>query len=146
MVSSLYISIHPLDTMILVTDAAAEHLSDLLKAKDFSPEEKGLRLFVEKGGCAGMSYAMQIGSLSDGDEVVEKNGVRVFVDSESLEYLKGCSLDYVDALNDSGFKIENPNAARSCGCGTSFEPTKADAEPTYDPETMDGEVCGGNAK
>lgn len=132
--------------MILVTDAAAEHLAGLLKAKDFSPEEKGLRLFVEKGGCAGMSYAMQIDSRSDGDEVVEKNGVRVFVDEESLEFLKGCSLDYVDALNDSGFKIENPNAARSCGCGTSFEPAKADAEPAYDPETMDGEVCGGNAK
>ena len=101
--------------MIQVTDAAAGHLLDLLKAKDFSPEEKGLRLFVEKGGCAGMSYAMKIAAASPGDDVIEKNGVKVFVDGESLEYLDGCQLDYVEALNDSGFKIENPNAARSCG-------------------------------
>jgi iron-sulfur cluster assembly protein len=130
--------------MIDVTDSAASHLLALLREKDFSPEEKGLRLFVEKGGCAGMSYAMQIGAASPGDEVIEKNGVRVFVDPESLEYLDGCHLDYVDALNDAGFKIENPNAARSCGCGTSFEPAREGEEPDYDPETMDGEVCGGS--
>ncbi|MCH1407562.1 MAG: iron-sulfur cluster assembly accessory protein [Verrucomicrobiales bacterium] len=128
--------------MITVTDSAANHLRSLLEEKDFSPKERGLRLFVEKGGCAGMSYAMKIDALVDGDEVIEKNGVRVFVDPESGEYLKGIQLDYVDALNDSGFKIENPNAARSCGCGTSFEPTKEGQEPEYDPETMDGEVCG----
>lgn len=130
--------------MITVTDSAASHLRSLLEEKDFSPEEKGLRLFVEKGGCAGMSYAMKIDAIADEDEVVEKNGVRVLVDPESGEYLKGIQLDYVDALNDSGFKIENPNAARSCGCGTSFEPTKEGKEPKYDPETMDGEVCGGS--
>lgn len=129
--------------MIEVTESAAEHLSDLLEEKNFSPDEKGLRLFVERGGCAGMQYAMQIGAASEGDTTIEKDGVRVFVDKESLEFLDGCRLDYVDALNDSGFKIENPNAARSCGCGTSFEPTKADKKPEYDPETMDGEVCGG---
>jgi iron-sulfur cluster assembly protein len=130
--------------MIEVTDSAASHLLSLLEEKDFSPEEKGLRLFVEKGGCAGMSYAMQIAAGNPDDEVIEKNGVKVFVDRESLEFLDGCHLDYVDALNDSGFKIENPNAARSCGCGTSFEPAREGAEPEYDPETMDGEVCGGS--
>lgn len=130
--------------MIQVTDSAAEHLLSLLEEKDFSPEEKGLRLFVEKGGCAGMSYAMQIGAQNEGDLVIEKGNARVFVDQESLAYLDGCHLDYIDALNDSGFKIENPNAARSCGCGTSFEPASEDKDPEYDPETMDGEVCGGN--
>ncbi|MCG8598731.1 MAG: iron-sulfur cluster assembly accessory protein [Verrucomicrobiales bacterium] len=130
--------------MITVTDSAASHLRSLLEEKDFSPEEKGLRLFVEKGGCAGMSYAMKIDAIAEEDEVIEKNGVRVLVDPESGEYLKGIQLDYVDALNDSGFKIENPNAARSCGCGTSFEPTREGKEPEYDPETMDGEVCGGS--
>lgn len=130
--------------MIQVTDTAAEHLLALLEEKGFSPEEKGLRLFVEKGGCAGMSYAMQIGAAAEGDEVIENGRARVFVDPESLSYLDGCHLDYVDALNDAGFKIENPNAARSCGCGTSFEPARAGVEPQYDPETMDGEVCGGS--
>ncbi|MEM6916078.1 MAG: iron-sulfur cluster assembly accessory protein [Verrucomicrobiota bacterium] len=129
--------------MIQVTDSAAQHLLSLLEEKDFSPEEKGLRLFVERGGCAGMSYAMQIGAKNEGDLVVEIGGARFFVDEESLPFLDGCHLYYVDALNDSGFKIENPNAARSCGCGTSFEPASADKEPEYDPETMDGEVCGG---
>lgn len=130
--------------MIQVTDSAAQHLLSLLEEKDFSPAEKGLRLLVEKGGCAGMSYSMQIGAEAEGDLVVENQGARVFVDEESLKYLDGCHLDYVDALNDSGFKIENPNAARSCGCGTSFEPASTEKAPEYDPETMDGEVCGGN--
>lgn len=129
--------------MIHLTDAAAAHLLDLLEEKDFSPAEKGLRLFVERGGCAGMSYAMKIGAPETGDQVFENGTARVFVDEESLKYLDGCQLDYVDALNDAGFKIENPNAARSCGCGTSFEPAKAGEAPAYDPATMDGEVCGG---
>jgi iron-sulfur cluster assembly protein len=129
--------------MIQVTNSAATHLLALIKEKGFSPEEGGLRLYVEKGGCAGMQYAMKVGEKESTDAVVEKNGARVFVDQESREYLDHCQLDYVDSLNDSGFKIENPNAARSCGCGTSFEPTKAGAEPEYDPAKMDGEVCGG---
>lgn len=128
--------------MIVVTEAAAKHLLDLLEEKDFSPAEKGLRLFVEKGGCAGMSYAMKVDALAEGDTIFTRGEARVFVDAESLVYLDGCHLDYVDALNDAGFKIENPNAARSCGCGTSFEPARKDAAPAYDAATMDGEVCG----
>lgn len=131
--------------MIQLTDAAAGHLLDLLEEKACSPAEKGLRLFVEKGGCAGMSYSMKIGDPAEGDAVFEHKGARIFVDAGSLEYLDGCRLDYVDALNDAGFKIENPNAARSCGCGTSFEPARAGAEPVYDPATMDGGVCGGKS-
>lgn len=129
--------------MIQVTDAAAGHLLDLLEEKGVSPEGSGLRLYVERGGCAGMSYAMKIAELEDGDAVFQNRDARVFVDAESLKYLDGCRLDYVDALNDAGFKIENPNAARSCGCGTSFEPTTSGEAPSYDPATMDGAVCGG---
>jgi iron-sulfur cluster assembly accessory protein len=128
--------------MIVVTESAAKHLLDLLEEKDFSPAGRGLRLFVEKGGCAGMSYAMKIDAPAEGDTVYPCGEARVFVDPESLVYLDGCHLDYVDALNDAGFKIENPNAARSCGCGTSFEPARKDAAPAYDPATMDGEGCG----
>lgn len=129
--------------MITITDSAAVHLRQLIDERGVSPEEEGLRLFVEKGGCAGMSYAMKVTSAEDSDTVVEKDGVRVFVDKESEAYLSGIELDYVEALNDSGFKIQNPNASRSCGCGTSFEPTVAGQEPAYDPESMDGSVCGG---
>ena len=127
---------------LTLTESAADHLRDLLESRDASPEEQGLRLFIEKGGCAGMNYAMKIDAPADSDEVVEKNGVRLFIDEESLDYLRGAEVDYVDALNDSGFKINNPNAARSCGCGTSFEPADKDPEaPAYDPETMDGTAC-----
>ncbi len=112
----------PFTEMITVTDAAALHLTDLLKQKDLSPDDSGLRLLVEKGGCAGMQYAMKIDEPESSDEVVERNGVRVFVDPESLKFLDHSQLDYVDSLNDSGFKINNPKAERSCGCGTSFEP------------------------
>lgn len=129
--------------MIHLTDSAAGHLLELLEEKDLSPEESGLRLFVERGGCAGMSYAMKVASPEPGDAVYEHGGARVFVDAESLKYLDGCRLDYVDALNDAGFKIENPNAARSCGCGTSFEPAKEEQAPAYDAASMDGEACGG---
>ena len=95
-----------------------------------------------------MNYAMKIDSPRANDAIAERDGVRVFVDPESLVFLQGSEVDYVDALNDAGFKIHNPNAARSCGCGTSFEPAKAgaapgDDSPSYDPATMDGEVCGG---
>ena len=132
--------------MITISDSATEQLHQMLEERGASPEEQGLRLFIEKGGCAGMSYAMKVTTPESTDTVVEKNGVRVFIDQESKEYLSGIHLDYVDALNDSGFKIENPNAARSCGCGTSFEPASAEKEPSYDPETMDGAVCGGENK
>ena len=128
--------------MITVTESAALHLRKELENRGASLDEMGLRLFVEKGGCAGMSYAMKVTTPETTDTVVEKDGIKVFVDHESEEYLAGIVLDYVDALNDSGFKIENPNAARSCGCGTSFEPADSDAAPEYDPETMDGSVCG----
>ncbi len=126
--------------MIKVTENAVKHLRELLEERDYSPAEKGLRLFVSKGGCAGYSYSMKIAEPTDSDEIVESGGVRVFVDRESLPYLRGCEVDYEDSLNDSGFKIHNPNAARSCGCGTSFEPAKAGQEPSYDPE-MDGTAC-----
>ena len=108
--------------MLTITDNAADHLRGLLKAKDASPDEQGLRLFVEKGGCAGMNYTMKIDAPAENDEVYERNGVRVFIDPESLTFLDGSEVDYVDSLNDSGFKIQNPLAERSCGCGTSFEP------------------------
>ncbi|MDA7597751.1 iron-sulfur cluster assembly accessory protein [bacterium] len=128
--------------MVTVTENAASALRDMLEAKNASPDKMGLRLLVEKGGCAGMSYAMKIDAPSVTDQVVERDGVSFFVDPESLEYLDDSEVDYVDALNDSGFKINNPNAARSCGCGTSFEPASAEKAPEYDP-SMDSEVCGG---
>ncbi|MEM0897139.1 MAG: iron-sulfur cluster assembly accessory protein [Verrucomicrobiota bacterium] len=105
--------------MITLTESAMSQLRSLLDAND---KGDGLRLFVEKGGCAGMQYGMKVDSRGDRDEVIEQGGVRVYVDPESHSFLSECELDFSEALNDSGFKINNPQAQRSCGCGTSFEP------------------------
>lgn len=107
--------------MISLTSSAIDHLKTLIAEKNASTAI-GLRLRVEKGGCAGMQYVMGLDESKIDDQVQTEAGVSVMIDPESLEYLKGCQIDYVDTLSDSGFKLSNPNAARSCGCGTSFEP------------------------
>ena len=108
--------------MITLTPSAVNHLKSLLADRGAAPETSGLRLQVEKGGCAGMQYTMRIDAARPADKVFTTDGVSILVDDASLAFLDGCQVDYVNALNDSGFKIENPNATRSCGCGTSFEP------------------------
>jgi iron-sulfur cluster assembly protein len=111
--------------MITLTDSAVRHLQSLIAEK--GDVSKGLRLFVEKGGCAGMQYGMTLDGAEAGDQTFEKGGVRVIVDPESLNYLSGSEIDYCDDLTGTGFRLKNPNAVRSCGCGTSFE-TAADGE------------------
>ena len=124
--------------MIRITDSAADQLRELLK--DRAEEGAGLRLMVEKGGCAGLSYAMKIDQPAPGDDVVEKGGVAFFTDAASGHYLHDCEVDYVDTLADRGFKIHNPNAVRSCGCGTSFEPSAAGPVQSG-PAVPDGQDC-----
>ena len=125
--------------MITVTDKAAEELIALLKAKD-APEGSGLRLGVERGGCAGLAYTMRVGVVEEGDEVIDLAGTRFIVAADSFDFLRGCSVEFTDSLSDRGFKILNPNAARSCGCGTSFEPSEEGKKPEYDP-ALDGTQC-----
>lgn len=105
--------------MITVTDNAARALIELVRSQG---DADGLRLAVEKGGCAGLQYAMSLGKPSETDAVIEHLGAKVFIDPESANYLQGCELDYEDGLSGAGFRIKNPAAIRSCGCGTSFEP------------------------
>ncbi len=106
--------------MITVTDSAVKQLQTLLSE---TPESsgKGLRIFVEAGGCAGMQYGMALDHGKEGDEIIERESVRVLVDSFSFKYLDGSTIDFTDELAGAGFRIRNPNASRSCGCGTSFE-------------------------
>jgi iron-sulfur cluster assembly accessory protein len=107
-------------SMITVTDNAVRQLRVLLEAQ--APNErKGLRVQIAKGGCSGLQYEMSLDSQRAGDSIVEKEGVEFLVDSESADFLRGSTLDYHDGLTGAGFHIENPNAARTCGCGTSFE-------------------------
>ncbi len=102
-----------------VTEAAAKKAKKLLAASEYP--KGALRVQVVNGGCSGMRYELIFDeALRDDDEETEQFGLRVFVDAESAEYLEGCRVDFSDELNDSGFKIENPRAATTCGCGESF--------------------------
>ena len=79
---------------------------------------------VAKGGCSGLQYEMSLGQKQQGDAVVQRDEVEFFVDAESADYLRDAILDFSDGLTGAGFRIVNPNAARTCGCGTSFEPAR----------------------
>ncbi len=128
--------------MITLTEQAVAELRSLLSREGADEKGDGLRLSVERGGCAGMSYQMKIDHREDADAVFERDGVRVYVDPESLRFLDNCQVDYSNELSDTGFKIVNPNAARSCGCGTSFEPSGVEGheQEPYDP-SKDGTAC-----
>ena len=106
--------------MINVTDNAVRQLRVLLEAQA-PTERKGLRVQIAKGGCSGLQYEMSLDSQKAGDSIVEQGGLEFLIDSESADYLRGATLDYRDGLTGTGFHVENPNAARTCGCGTSFE-------------------------
>ena len=105
--------------MITVTDGAADKIRTLL-SKEGSPAH-GLRVAVRGGGCSGFQYHLEFEEApGEMDQVVESNGVRVFVDPKSSLYLNGVVLNFDDGLMGSGFQIENPNARTTCGCGESF--------------------------
>jgi iron-sulfur cluster assembly protein len=106
--------------MITVTDAAVRQIQSLV-SENPDYQDKGLRIFVEKGGCAGMQYGMTFDQAKEGDQRVRRDNVEVLIDAYSAGFLTGSTIDFSDALTGAGFKINNPNAARSCGCGTSFE-------------------------
>ena len=103
-----------------LTESAASHIRSMLAEK---PEDAGktLRLYVEDGGCSGMQYGMVFDEPRADDIVSEFFGVQVLVDRFSSDYLNGAVVDYVDSLNNGGFKISNPQARHTCGCGRSFE-------------------------
>lgn len=124
--------------MITLTPKAAAELGQLLASKAKSPAS-GLRLAVRRGGCAGWQYEMKVAEPEPGDVIVESGGARVIVAADSTDRLRGCEIDFSDDLTDAGFKVHNPNAARSCGCGTSFETVD---EPPGTHAVADGEACG----
>ena len=104
--------------VVAVTPRAAEEI----KAMMALPENTGksLRVYVEQGGCSGMQYGMVFDEKRDGDLTGGQDGVSVYVDSISAQYLRGTVIDFSDDLTAGGFKITNPNAKESCGCGKSF--------------------------
>ena len=104
--------------MITMTTAAEEKIRELMQEEQ---DTIGLRVYVKGGGCHGYQYGMSFESkMSDEDTVIEKGDVKVIMDSQSAPLLIGCEVDYVDALQGSGFAIKNPQAKTTCGCGSSF--------------------------
>jgi iron-sulfur cluster assembly protein len=108
------------ETVVSLTPSAAEHVKGML-AEDKDASGKFLRVYVEGGGCSGMQYGMVFDETRADDLTVACHGVSVLVDPFSANYLRGAVVDFVDALTGGGFKISNPNARQSCGCGKSFE-------------------------
>lgn len=103
-----------------VTDKAAEKVNELLEQE--KREAHFLRVFVEGGGCSGFQYGLTFADKQEEDDnVVECNGFKVLIDPTSAMYLTGVEIDYVDGLHGSGFKITNPSAVSTCGCGHSFK-------------------------
>ena len=106
--------------MISISQGAAKKIN-ALKIEDGVAAESLLRIHVKRGGCSGLSYKMDFDTnVGENDKVFEENGAKVIVDSQSLLYLIGMSLDYEGGLNGKGFVFSNPNASKTCGCGSSF--------------------------
>ncbi|MCP5339824.1 MAG: iron-sulfur cluster insertion protein ErpA [Steroidobacteraceae bacterium] len=104
---------------LVFTDAAARKVSSLIEGEG-NPDLM-LRVFVQGGGCSGMQYGFEFDEqVQDGDTLVENMGVRLLVDPMSFQYLTGAEIDYREGLDGAQFVIRNPNAATSCGCGSSF--------------------------
>ncbi|MGE5488319.1 MAG: HesB/IscA family protein [bacterium] len=106
--------------MIELSDRAIDKVKEILEAQD--PKPAGLRISVVGGGCSGFQYAMAFEN-SPGmlDKTYDFNGLKVYIDQASMLYLDGAKVDYVETIEGSGFKFDNPNVTRTCGCGSSFQ-------------------------
>jgi len=102
--------------MITISDQAARKIIE----STTDGEADGLRIKVTGGGCSGLQYKLDLDSQRKGDKVFEHEGARLYIDRKSYLYLNGTTIDYNDGLQDVGFKLDNPNVKRSCGCGLSF--------------------------
>lgn len=126
-------------TLVSLTETAAEKIKQLM-AEDPDGQEMVLRVAIQGGGCSGFQYGLGFDNAAVDDDVVEEqHGVTVVIDPYSAPYLRGARIDFLDGLQESGFKIDNPNAAASCGCGHSF--TVAEGEGEVDDTAASG--CGG---
>lgn len=123
--------------LLTVTPGAVTRIKSLLAEKGLT--EHGLRVFVAGGGCSGFQYGMAFDNAPrETDRIVEMDGVRLIVDPASLPYLQGANIDFVDNLMGGGFRIDNPNAVSTCGCGNSFR-TSGSAD-----SSAEGDSCGCN--
>jgi iron-sulfur cluster assembly protein len=109
--------------MITLTDKGADKVREYLTAQDLAVASAGLRVGVKGGGCSGFQYALAFDEQREGDNIFDDHGVKILVDGESLPYVEGSVIDFIEALTGAGFKVENPNVVAACGCGSSFKVT-----------------------
>jgi iron-sulfur cluster assembly accessory protein len=115
-------------TIVSLTDAAVSKLAEL--TKDEASPEIGLRVYVYSGGCSGYRYGMMLEDQPTADDnVALANGVRVYIDNNSVPLIRGSQIDYVDTLMGAGFTVNNPNAVSGCGCGSSFRTAEDEGTP-----------------
>ena len=110
--------------MVTLTDTAASKVKELMNGQ--SEADSGLRVAVRGGGCSGFQYALAFDQQRDDDQVYEFSDIRLLIDSESLPFVDGSEVDYVEGLQGAGFAVNNPNVVAACGCGSSFQ-VKEDA-------------------
>ena len=107
------------ETTVSLTPNAVDEVKSMLSKSENAG--KNLRLYIEEGGCSGMQYGIVFDEAREGDLISESAGVKVLIDPVSMYYLRGTVVDFSDSLTAGGFKISNPNAKQSCGCGKSFQ-------------------------
>jgi iron-sulfur cluster assembly protein len=109
------------EIQLTITPAAAAEVRKFIEAENVSPDEGGLRVSIQPGGCSGFKYSLLIEDKpAEDDIIVPQEGFRVFVDPFSLQYVANVAIDYVTSMQGSGFTFNNPNATGGCGCGSSF--------------------------
>jgi iron-sulfur cluster assembly accessory protein len=105
---------------VAFTEKGAEKVREFLATQTADTSLAGLRVGVRGGGCSGFQYQLAFDSQREGDAVFEDHGLRILVDNQSLPYVDGSNIDYVDSLQGAGFQVNNPNVVAACGCGSSF--------------------------
>ena len=105
---------------VTLTASGAEKVREFLSSQGLDQESAGLRVGVRGGGCSGFQYQLAFDEQRDGDVIFEHSGLRLLVDNQSLPYVDGSTIDYVDSLQGAGFQVNNPNVVAACGCGSSF--------------------------
>jgi iron-sulfur cluster assembly protein len=106
--------------MITITDKGAEKVHEFLASQGADVSAAGLRVGVRGGGCSGFQYQLAFDEQREDDTVFESHGLKLLVDTASLPYVSGSTIDYVDSLQGAGFQVNNPNVVAACGCGSSF--------------------------
>ncbi len=106
--------------MIEITDRGAEKVHEFLASQQADTSVAGLRVGVRGGGCSGFQYQLAFDEQRESDVVFESHGLKLHVDGESLQFVRGSTIDYEESLQGAGFKVDNPTVVAACGCGSSF--------------------------